>query len=272
MHDPELLVLDEPTSGLDPLLQKEFADLLEESRRPRAHRVPLLPRPGRGPATRPPGRHHPARGDWWPATPSRRCAGESPRTIELTFRTAVDPAVFATVPGVARHLEPRLVGSAFRVDGDVGSPVRDRRALRDRRRQRRGGEPRRALPRLLRHPRGGGGCRCRLRSTRLDLRLRRRSALAYAVGVGAYALLIVALYPSFKNDTSLDELTESQPHAGRALRRGRVAHLAGRLDERQPLRQLRAAVRSPHDHRLRRGRRSPGRTKTAPSAASPACR
>ena len=31
MHDPELLVLDEPTSGLDPLLQKEFADLLEES-------------------------------------------------------------------------------------------------------------------------------------------------------------------------------------------------------------------------------------------------
>ena len=31
MHDPDLLVLDEPTSGLDPLLQREFADLLEES-------------------------------------------------------------------------------------------------------------------------------------------------------------------------------------------------------------------------------------------------
>lgn len=31
MHRPDLLVLDEPTSGLDPLLQKEFADLLEET-------------------------------------------------------------------------------------------------------------------------------------------------------------------------------------------------------------------------------------------------
>ncbi|HEX3003578.1 MAG TPA: ABC transporter ATP-binding protein [Angustibacter sp.] len=31
MHQPELLVLDEPTSGLDPLLQNEFARLLEET-------------------------------------------------------------------------------------------------------------------------------------------------------------------------------------------------------------------------------------------------
>ncbi len=33
MHRPELLVLDEPTSGLDPLLQNEFALLLEETTR-----------------------------------------------------------------------------------------------------------------------------------------------------------------------------------------------------------------------------------------------
>ena len=32
MHAPELLILDEPTSGLDPLLQREFLDLLLESR------------------------------------------------------------------------------------------------------------------------------------------------------------------------------------------------------------------------------------------------
>ena len=32
MSDPELLLLDEPTSGLDPLLQKEFQDLLSETR------------------------------------------------------------------------------------------------------------------------------------------------------------------------------------------------------------------------------------------------
>ncbi len=45
MHDPDLLILDEPTSGLDPLLQKEFADLLEQSISRGPHRVPLLPRP-----------------------------------------------------------------------------------------------------------------------------------------------------------------------------------------------------------------------------------
>jgi len=32
MHHPDLLVLDEPTSGLDPLLQREFLDLVRESR------------------------------------------------------------------------------------------------------------------------------------------------------------------------------------------------------------------------------------------------
>ena len=32
MHDPDLLILDEPTSGLDPLMQREFRDLLRETR------------------------------------------------------------------------------------------------------------------------------------------------------------------------------------------------------------------------------------------------
>lgn len=44
---------------------------------------------------------------------------------------------------------------------------------------------------------------------RLDLRLRRRSIIGYTVGLAAYALLIVALYPSFRNDTSLDALTKN---------------------------------------------------------------
>ena len=43
----------------------------------------------------------------------------------------------------------------------------------------------------------------------LDLRLRRRAIIGYALGLGAYAFAIVALYPSFKNDTSLDELAQS---------------------------------------------------------------
>jgi ABC-2 type transport system permease protein len=49
---------------------------------------------------------------------------------------------------------------------------------------------------------------------RLDLRLRRRSTLAYCIGFVAYALLIVALYPSFKADASLDDLTRGNPTLG----------------------------------------------------------
>jgi beta-exotoxin I transport system permease protein len=47
--------------------------------------------------------------------------------------------------------------------------------------------------------------------TSLDLRLRRRAMLGYALGLGAYALAIVALYPSFKGDESLDKLAKSDP-------------------------------------------------------------
>jgi ABC-2 type transport system permease protein len=43
--------------------------------------------------------------------------------------------------------------------------------------------------------------------TFLDLRLRRRSLLGYTAGMTAYTLVVVALYPQFKNSTSLDQLT-----------------------------------------------------------------
>jgi len=42
---------------------------------------------------------------------------------------------------------------------------------------------------------------------RIDLRLRRRGTCWYTTGIAIYTLVIVALYPSFKNDTSLDQLT-----------------------------------------------------------------
>lgn len=45
--------------------------------------------------------------------------------------------------------------------------------------------------------------------TRLDLRLRRRSAIGYVAGMAVYALVVVALYPTFKNQTSLNGLSGS---------------------------------------------------------------
>ncbi|GGN08810.1 hypothetical protein GCM10009721_40880 [Terrabacter tumescens] len=42
---------------------------------------------------------------------------------------------------------------------------------------------------------------------RLDVRLRRRGLVGYTVGMGAYAVLVVALYPTFKGDTGLDAIT-----------------------------------------------------------------
>ncbi len=45
--------------------------------------------------------------------------------------------------------------------------------------------------------------------TAFDLRLRRRSLIGYAAGMALYALVVVALYPSFKDDTSLNKFTEN---------------------------------------------------------------
>jgi ABC-2 type transport system permease protein len=45
--------------------------------------------------------------------------------------------------------------------------------------------------------------------TRLELALRRRSTIGYAAGMALYTLVVVALYPSFKNSTSLNGLSGS---------------------------------------------------------------
>jgi beta-exotoxin I transport system permease protein len=44
---------------------------------------------------------------------------------------------------------------------------------------------------------------------RLDVRLRRRSLIGYSVGMALYTLVVVALYPSFKDSTSLDKLVKN---------------------------------------------------------------
>jgi ABC-2 type transport system permease protein len=42
----------------------------------------------------------------------------------------------------------------------------------------------------------------------LDLRMRRRALIGYTVGMAVYAFVIVALYPTFENDTSLNQFTK----------------------------------------------------------------
>ena len=52
---------------------------------------------------------------------------------------------------------------------------------------------------------------------RLDLRLRRRMLIGTAVGAAAYLALIVAIYPSFRHDTSLDAMITANPAAAAAF-------------------------------------------------------
>ncbi len=49
--------------------------------------------------------------------------------------------------------------------------------------------------------------------TRLDLSARRRSLTGYTIGLAAYTLVVVALYPAFKNSSSLDKLIHADPTA-----------------------------------------------------------
>jgi ABC-2 type transport system permease protein len=47
--------------------------------------------------------------------------------------------------------------------------------------------------------------------TTLDLSFRRKALIGFTVGLALYALVIVVLYPSFKNSTELDSLTKDSP-------------------------------------------------------------
>ncbi len=52
---------------------------------------------------------------------------------------------------------------------------------------------------------------------RLDLRLRRRMVIGVALGAGVYLLLVVAVYPSFKHDSSINTMIEANPAAAAAF-------------------------------------------------------
>ena len=48
---------------------------------------------------------------------------------------------------------------------------------------------------------------------RLDISGRLRSLTGYSLGLALYALVVVALYPAFKNSTSLDSLVRNDATA-----------------------------------------------------------
>jgi beta-exotoxin I transport system permease protein len=53
--------------------------------------------------------------------------------------------------------------------------------------------------------------------TLLDLRLRRRLIIGYTLGIAAYAAIVVALYPSFKDDAGLNQLSQNGGAVAAAL-------------------------------------------------------
>ena len=60
----------------------------------------------------------------------------------------------------------------------------------------------------------------------LDLRLRRRLLIGYTLGMALYALVIVSLYPEFKNTTSLNRSHEARIDCCCAFRSHGFAHLS----------------------------------------------
>lgn len=118
MHAPDLLVLDEPTSGLDPLLQKEFADLLEESLtrgasvflsshdldevQRLAHQIAII-----------------RQGRLVLVDTVEGLRARAPRTITLRCRDLLEPEAFAGLPGV-QVLQSIGHTITVTVDGEVG--------------------------------------------------------------------------------------------------------------------------------------------------------
>ena len=233
MHRPELVILDEPTSGLDPLMQDEFERLMRELVSTGAtvflssHELDEVQRVATRVAIIKDG--HLVVTDTVEALRRR-----APRTIEFSFPRTVDPKLFASIEGVhvvaanGKRITLALRGAVapvLRVAAELGSARRGRASSRSRR----------TLPHLLSRPIRGGARSMRADIAVIDLRLRRRALLSYVVGMALYALVIVALYPQFKGDTSLDQLTKNGSTIRGTLRGDGVTDVTERMARRQHL-------------------------------------
>jgi len=99
MHEPELLLLDEPTSGLDPIVQREFELLVDETRHRGAtivlssHVLAEVERLADRVAVMREGR-------LMVIDDVLMLKSRFARRLDLEFESSVDPAPFASLPGV----------------------------------------------------------------------------------------------------------------------------------------------------------------------------
>jgi ABC-2 type transport system ATP-binding protein len=109
MHDPELLILDEPTSGLDPLQQQAFRELVHE--RSRAGTTVFLSSHVLSEVEHTAGRVGIIKqGRLIDVDEIAALKARAVRTVEVSLANTVDPATFASVPGVqsVRVLGPTI--------------------------------------------------------------------------------------------------------------------------------------------------------------------
>ncbi len=123
MGEPELLILDEPTSGLDPLVQAEFEALVRETA-DRGHTI-FLSSHSLDEVQRIADRVAIIRdGRLVAADTVEHLRQSAPRIMTIQFDRSVDPAVFASLPDVAK-VRATDDGLTIEINGDI-RPVLER--------------------------------------------------------------------------------------------------------------------------------------------------